>query len=146
MKRVIRARPKTDRIACPWLIQRIIDPEAEIVVVPADRLLTGTEADPDARSFDAEEAGCTHDGKLCTFEVLIREFDLGDPALGRLARIVHAAHVSEGFDRDPLGPGLLAIGICGLDAKNDDYRLLARSRFVYPLGRPAREAPEALSA
>lgn len=132
MKWVTRARPKTDRIACPWLIRRFIDPEAEIVFVLADRVLAVTEADPEARSFDAEGADYTHDGKLCTFEVLIREFDLADdPALVRLARIVHAADVSEELDTDRLGPGLLAIGIGGLDVEDDDHRLLERGLFVY---------------
>jgi hypothetical protein len=132
MKWVTRARPKTDRIACPWLIQRFIDPEAEIIFVPADRVLAEAAADPEARSFDADGADYTHDGGLCTFEVLIREFDLVDnAALARLARIVHAADVSEDLDTDPLGLGLLAIGIGGLDVEEDDYRLLERGRFVY---------------
>lgn len=132
MKWVTRARPKTDRIACPWLIRRLIDPDAEIVYAPPDRVLEVARADPDARSFDAEGADYTHDGKLCTFEVLIREFDLGaDPALARLARIVHAADVSEDLHTDPLGPGLLAIGIGGIDVEQDDHRLLERGLFVY---------------
>ena len=132
MKWITRARPKTDRIACPWLIHRFIDPEAEIVYVPSERVLDQAKADADARSFDASGADYTHDGRLCTFEVLIREFDLGgDPALVRLAEIVHAADVSEDLGSDPLGPGLLAIGIGGLDVENDDQRLLERGTFVY---------------
>lgn len=132
MKWVTRARPKTDRIACPWLIRRFIDPEAEIVHAPADRVLDVAAANRDARSFDAEGADYTHDGELCTFEVLIREFDLGgDPALARLARIVHAADVAEDLHTDPMGPGMLAIGIGGLDVEDDDQRLLERSLFVY---------------
>jgi hypothetical protein len=132
VKWVTRARPKTDRIACPWLIRRFIDPDAEIVYAPADRVLDIAEADPDTRSFDAEGADYTHDGNLCTFEVLIRDFDLGrDPALVRLVRIVHAADVSEDLDTDPLGPGLLAIGIGGLDVEEDDRLLLERGLFVY---------------
>lgn len=132
MKWVTRARPKTDRIACPWLIRRFIDPEAKFAFVPPDEVLAVAGADPDARSFDASEADYTHDGKLCTFEVLIRQFDLGtDPALVRLASIVHAADVAEDLDTDPLGPGLLAIGIGGLDVEGDDDRLLERGMFVY---------------
>lgn len=132
MKWVTRARPKTDRIACPWLLLRFIDRQGEFVFVPADRVLALAGADHDARSFDAEGADYTHDGKLCTFEVLIREFDLGDdPALVRLAKIVHAADVSEDLVSDPLGPGLLAIGIGGLDVEGDDRRLLERGVFVY---------------
>jgi hypothetical protein len=132
MRWVTRARPKTDRIACPWLIRRFIDANAEIVYAPVDRVLEIAGADPEARSFDAEVTDYTHDGKLCTFEVLIREFDLGgDPALVRLARIVHAADVSEDLGTDSLGPGLLAIGIGGLDVESDDQLLLGQGLFVY---------------
>jgi hypothetical protein len=132
MKWITRARPKTDRIACPWLIRTFIDPEGEIVFLPPERVIEEAMADPNARSFDASGADYTHDGPLCTFEVLIREFDLGgDPALARLAQIVHAADVSEDLGSDPLGPALLAIGIGGLDVEDDDQRLLERGTFVY---------------
>jgi hypothetical protein len=129
---ITRARPKTDRIACPWLIRQFIDPDAEIVFVPADWVLIVAGQDPNVRSFDAEGADYTHDGKMCTFEVLIREFNLGDdPALARLAGIVHAADVSDDLDTDPLGAGLLAVGIGGPDVEEDDHRLLERGTFVY---------------
>ena len=132
MKWITRARPKTDRIACPWLIRKFIDPEAQIVFLPADQVIDTAKADPQGRSFDASGADYTHDGPLCTFEVLIREFNLGeDKALARLAEIVHAADVSEDLNADPLGPGLLAIGIGGLDVEDDDQRLLERGTFVY---------------
>jgi hypothetical protein len=132
MRWVTRERPKTDRIACPWLIKAFIDPEAQIEFVSAHRVLEAARDDPDARSFDADGADYGHDGNLCTFEVLIREFDLGDDAaLARLARIVHAADVSGDLDTDPLGPGLLAIGIGGLDVVEDDHELLQRGMFVY---------------
>jgi hypothetical protein len=128
---VTRARPKTDRIACPWLIRRFIDPEAEIVYVPADQVLEAAR-DEDARSFDAKGADYTHRDGKCTFEVLIDEFALGgDPALVRLARIVHAADVSEDRTSDALGPGLEAIGAGGILAESDDLTLLAKGSFVY---------------
>jgi hypothetical protein len=131
MKWITRARPKTDRIACPWLIRRFIDPEAEIVFAAADQVLA-TAAEVDGRSFDAPGAQFTHRGSRCTFEVLIEEFGLGgDPALLRLARIVHAADISEDLDTDPLGPGLLAVGIGGLEVEVDDYQLLDKGLFVY---------------
>ena len=131
MKWVTRERPKTDRIACPWLIRRFIDPEAEILYVPADRVLDVAEAEG-ARSFDAPGAEFTHRGNQCSFEVLIDEFGLGrDPAIVRLARIVHAADVSEDLDTDAIGPGLLAVGEGGLLAEEDDHRLLERGSFVY---------------
>jgi len=132
MKWITRARPKTDRIACPWLIHKFIDPQGEIAFVAPEKVLETAQADLDAHSFDASGADYTHDGRLCTFEVLIREFNLGaDPALVRLAEIVHAADVSEDLGLDPLGPGLLAIGIGGLDVEADDQRLLERGTFVY---------------
>jgi hypothetical protein len=131
VKWVTRARPKTDRIACPWLIRRFIDPDAQILYVPADQVLAVAEREG-ARSFDAPDAQFTHQGNRCSFEVLIDVFDLGaDPALTRLAMIVHAADISGDLDSDPLGPGLLAIGEGGLDAEADDQRLLERGSFVY---------------
>ncbi len=131
MRWVTRERPKTDRIACPWLIRRFIDNEAEIVYVPADEVLE-TARREGGRSFDAEGADYTHRGSKCSFEVLIDEFDLaGDPALVRLAWIVHAADVTEDLDSQPEGAGLLAIGIGGLDVESDDQLLLERGSFVY---------------
>jgi hypothetical protein len=131
MKWITRARPKTDRIACPWLIRRFIDSDAEILFVPPEQVLTVAETEH-GHSFDAPGATYTHRGNKCSFEVLIDEFDLGDdPALARLAAIVHAADIDSELDTDPLGPGLLAIGIGGLDVEPDDQTLLARASFVY---------------
>jgi hypothetical protein len=131
MKWVTRARPKTDRIASPWLIKRFIDPDAEILYVPAPQVLDVADCE-DARSFDAPGAEFDHRGDMCTFEVLIEDFELaGDPALVRLARIVHAADIDGELDTDPGGPGLLAIGLGGLDVEADDHRLLDRAGFVY---------------
>jgi hypothetical protein len=131
MKWVTRARPKTDRIACPWLITKFIDPAAEILYVPAAQVLDAA-AEQDAVSFDAPGARYGHRDGKCTFEVLIEHHHLtGDPALMRLARIVHAADVASDIGTDPAGPGLLAIGLGGLDVEDDDYRLLERGQFVY---------------
>jgi hypothetical protein len=131
MKWVTRARPKTDRLACPWLIRRFIDPDAEILYVPTDQVLNVAAAH-DARSFDTDGARYTHRGNKCSFEVLIDDFDLGaDRALVRLAQIVHAADIDTELHTDPLGPGLLAIGLGGLDVESDDHTLLDRATFVY---------------
>ena len=131
MKWVTRERPKTDRIACPWLILRFIDPDAEIIYVPAAEVLDVADREG-ARSFDAEGAEFTHRGSKCSFETLIDEFDLGgDAALVRLARIVHAADVSEDRGSDPFGPGLEAIGAGGILAEPDDHALLEKGSFVY---------------
>src|SRR6185369_4074465 len=99
MKWVTRARPKVDRIACPWLIRRFIDPAAEILYVSADQVLSVAEQEG-VPSFDAKGATYSHrkqpDGiECCTFETLIYEHGLGsDPALMELARIVHAADIA----------------------------------------------------
>lgn len=131
MKWITRARPKTDRIACPWMIRRFIDPDAEILYVNPSDVLPRAQADG-AHSFDAPGAEFTHRGGRCTFEVLIEAFDLGgDRALVRLAQVVHAADIAEDVDADPLGAGLRAIGEGGLDAEADDHELLARGSFVY---------------
>ena len=132
MRWITRARPKTDRIGCPWLLRRFIDHDAEIVFLPPNEVLSAADQDADARSFDAPGADYTHRADRCTFEVLIEDFELGgDPALQRLARIVHAADISDDLGTDPLGPGLLAIGEGGLDVESDDQRLLERGSFVY---------------
>jgi hypothetical protein len=131
MKWVTRARPKTDRIACPWLIRRFIDSDAEILYVRRDEVLA-VARDEDAHSFDAPGAEFDHRHGRCTFEVLIDHFGLDrDPALGRLAAVVHAADIDDELYTDPLGPGLLAIGLGGLDVEADDHRLLERASFVY---------------
>jgi hypothetical protein len=131
MRWITRARPKTDRIACPWLISKFIDPDGEILCVPADLVLE-LAAGLDAISFDVPGARYTgRDGK-CTFEVLMEDYRLdNDPALTRLARIVHAADLSDDLGIEPAGPGLLAIGIGGLDVEYDDQILLERGSFVY---------------
>lgn len=130
MKWVTRARPKTDRIACPWLIRRFVEPDAEILYVPAAEVLATAEREG-AHSFDAPGAEFDHRDGKCTFEVLIDHFGLHDPALARLARIVHAADIDTELDTDPAGMGLLAIGLGGLDVEADDHRLLERASFVY---------------
>jgi hypothetical protein len=131
MKWVTRARPKTDRIACPWLIRRFIDPDAEVLYVAPEEVLAVAQAEG-ARSFDAPGAEFTHREGRCTFEVLVEDFQLdGDLALARLARIVRAADIESELNTDPAGPGLLTIGLGGLDVETDDQRLLERASFVY---------------
>jgi hypothetical protein len=109
MQWVTREHPHTDRVACPWLIRKFIDPEAEIVYLPAGDVLPFAER-TGAISFDAKGARYTHRDGLCSFEVLIDEYHLsGDPALALMARIVHGADVSEDRDATAESPGLLAI-------------------------------------
>jgi hypothetical protein len=130
MKWVTRERPKTDRIACPWLIRRFIDPEAEFLYVPPDRVLEVAGAEG-AHSFDAPGARYTHRDGLCTFEVLVEEYAIEDPAVRRLARIVHGADIAEDRDATPESRGLLAVaeGFHLLDV--GDHRQLELSEPVY---------------
>ncbi len=131
MKWVTREHPKTDRIACPWLIRTFIDPAAEIVYLPADQVLAFAEREG-AFSFDAAGARYTHRDGLCSFEVLVEEHGLGgDPALALLARVVHGADVSEDRDITPQSRGLLAIadGFSYLDLT--DQRQLELELPVY---------------
>jgi hypothetical protein len=131
MKWITRARPKTDPIACPWLIKRFIDPDVEILYVPSEEVLERAKR-VGAINFDAVGARYTHRDGKCSFEVMIEEYGLeGYRALDRLARNVHAADVSDDLDTDPPGAGLFAIGICGLNVEDDDYRLQGRGSFVY---------------
>ena len=130
MKWVTRERPKTDRIACPWLIRNFIDPEAEFLYVPAGDVLAVAQGEG-AHSYDAPGAQYTHRDGLCSFEVLVEEYGIDDPAIALLARIVHGADVSEDRDATPQSRGLLAVAegfsLLGLD----DHRQLELSLPVY---------------
>jgi hypothetical protein len=109
MKWVTRERANVDRIACPWLIRRFIDPDAVFLFVPRDEVLETAEREG-AHSYDAPGAKYTHRDGKCSFDVIIEDFGLtGDAALVRLAEIVHAADVSEDRTTSPEGPGLYAI-------------------------------------
>ncbi len=120
MKWVTRAHPKTDRIACPWLIREFIEPAAEILYVPAEEVLSVAEH-VGTMSFDASGARYTHRDGLCTFEVLVEDHRIDDPAVGLMARIVHGADVAEDRSVTPESPGLFAIaeGFALLDVPDD---------------------------
>jgi hypothetical protein len=130
MKWVTRERPKTDRIACPWLIRKYVDPAAEFLYVPADEVLEVAERE-DAISYDAPGARYTHRDGLCTFEVLVQEQGIDDPAVALMARIVHGADIADDRDATPQSRGLLAIAegfhLLGLD----DHRQLELCLPVY---------------
>jgi hypothetical protein len=99
--------------------------------VPTDQVVT-VQDEQGAHGFDTPGATYDHRGNKCTFEVLIDEYQLGDdPALVRLARIVHAADIDSEIDTDAFAPALLALAFGGLDVEADDHRLLERASFVY---------------
>jgi hypothetical protein len=130
MKWITRERPKTDRIACPWLIKNFIDPEAEFLYVPADQVLAVAEREG-GHSYDAAGAEYTHRDGLCSFEVLLEDYSVDDLALARLARIVHGADVADDRDATPQSLGLLAVAE-GFHLLNlGDHRQLELSLPVY---------------
>jgi hypothetical protein len=109
MKWITRSHVHVDRVACPWLITRFIDSEAQFLYVPKGKVLE-TAARQGAIPFDTEGAELHHRGDLCTFDVLIQEYGLNDAALLRLAKIVNAADTDR-LDKDPLAAGLEAIAV-----------------------------------
>ena len=129
MKWVTRSHVHVDRVACPWLITRFIDSEAEFRFAPRDEVLAVAEREG-AIPFDSPGVELTHDGDLCSFDVLIRKYRLTDPALLRLARIVNAADTDR-FERDPVAAGLEAIAVGYSLRFPDDLENLERQFAVY---------------
>jgi hypothetical protein len=130
MKWVTREHPRTDRIACPWLIHRFIDSEAEIVYVPKDDVLAYAQREG-ARSFDAPGAQYTHRNGNCSFETLVEDFRIDDPAVAIMARVIHGADVAEDRDETPESAGLLAIADGFALLGVDDQRQLELELPVY---------------
>lgn len=129
MKWVTRERPKIDRIACPWLILRFIDRDAEILYVPTSDVLRVAQQQA-AVPFDVPGVELTHDGAHCSFDAILKKYALGDPALDRLATIVRAAD-TDTLHLSPQAPGLLAISL-GLGANfPDDHDLLRAGLVMY---------------
>ncbi len=129
MKWITRERPKIDRIACPWLIQRFIDPGAEFLYVPsADVLRVASETG--ATPYDIPGVEMTHVGELCSFDAFIGKYQLADPALRQLASIVRGADTSR-LELTPQSAGLYAISL-GLSAVyRDDHEMLRHGLVVY---------------
>ena len=132
MKWITRQHVKVDRVACPWLIRHFLDPDAEFLFAPEDQVLEIANRE-EAVPFDMPrhpELKFTHHEGMCTFEVLIREFNLKDPALQRLAKIVHAADIQGEEHTVPEAPGLKAIadGFAALDITDKE-----RLAFGFPI-------------
>ncbi len=130
MKWVTREGAKTDRVACPWLIKRFIDPEAEFLFVPKDQVLTVARKEG-GKSFDAPGADYTHRDNKCSFEVLIEEYKLDDPALHALAQIVHGADIPADINLVPEAAGLRAIAEGFYLSCPDDHEKLGREVPLY---------------
>lgn len=108
MKWITRANANVDRIACPWLIKRFVDPDAEFLFVPAAEVMAAAQREQ-AIPYDVPNVELGHVDGRCSFESIIRKYKLDDPALAELAKIVHGADVSEDVDITPESAGLSAI-------------------------------------
>jgi len=127
---VTRERPKIDRIACPWLIARFVDPEAEFLYVPNQEVLR-TAAEKHAIPYDVPDVRFSHDGERCSFDAFLKIYSLtGDPALVQLAAIVRGADTAR-LDLEPQAAGLLAISL-GLSRNfKDDHEMLKHGMVIY---------------
>ncbi len=129
MKWVTRERPKIDRIACPWLVARFIDQDAEFLYVPADQVLKVAE-ETGAIPYDIPGVTYGHEGELCSFDAFLRLHELTDPALHELAVIVRGADTAR-LDLAPQCAGLLAQSL-GLSALfPDDHEMLGHGMTMY---------------
>jgi rhodanese-related sulfurtransferase len=126
---VTRARPKIDRIACPWLIRRFIDPAAVFLFVSPSEVLAVADRFK-AAPFDVENVFWSHRGEQCTFDVMVEEFGLATPPLSRLATMVRAADTAR-LDLCPEAPGLLAASLGLSRMFDDDLEQLAAGMTLY---------------
>ena len=130
MKWITRSHVHVDRVACPWLITRFVDNEAEFVFVPKSQV-DKVAAEDGAIPFDAPGVELGHHEGRCSFESIILKYGLTDLALQRTAKIVHAADVAEDIDKDPIARGLEAIASGYSLRYPDDEENLAHQFEVY---------------
>lgn len=129
MRWITRERPKIDRVACPWLVARFIDPAPEFLFVPAGAVLERARA-LDAIPFDIPGVELSHVGERCSFDAFLAKYRLDDPALERLAPIIRGADTGAP-QLAPEAPGLLAVSL-GLSAVfADDHEMLRHGFIVY---------------
>jgi hypothetical protein len=132
MKWITRERVKVDRVACPWLIKKFVDPQAEFLFVPADQVME-TAARENATPYDVKDVELGHHGKECSFEAILKKYDLtNNLALVLLGKIVNGADTDNTLWNQPEGVGLNAIaeGFRHLGYK-DDHALNAAEWIVY---------------
>jgi hypothetical protein len=131
MKWITRSHVHVDRVACPWLIKRFVDNEAEFLFAPASQVKAVAEK-TGAILFDAMgQAELGHHEGRCSFESIIVKYELKDPALLRMAKVVHAADVATDIDKDPIARGLEAIAVGYSLRYPDDEENLANQFEVY---------------
>ncbi|HLF28834.1 MAG TPA: chromate resistance protein ChrB domain-containing protein [Anaerolineae bacterium] len=130
MKWVTRSHVHVDRVACPWLITRFVDNAAEFLFVPKNQVNT-IAAETNAIPFDSPGVELGHHEGRCSFESILLKYDLKEPGLVRLARIVHAADIDADLDADPSARGLEAIATGFSLRYPDDEENLAHQFEVY---------------
>jgi hypothetical protein len=130
MKWLTRSHVHVDRVACPWLISRFVDSDPEFLYVPASQI-EKTAKDTGAIPFDAPGVELGHKDGRCSFESIMATYELKDPALLRMARVIHAADVASDIDTDPVARGLEAIAVGYSLRFPDDTENLARQFEVY---------------
>ncbi len=131
MKWVTREKVKVDRVACPWLIKKFVDPDAEFLFVPPEQVMATADSEV-ATAYDVPGVELGHRDGKCSFEAIVEKCGITDPAVHLLARIVHGADVQRDLYGEPQAPGLAAIaeGFALLDLK-DDHAILAKEFAVY---------------
>jgi len=129
MRWVTREHPKIDRIACPWLIRRFIDPDAEFLFVPPAQVIR-VARERGAIPFDVEGVELTHDGPRCSFDAFLEKYQLREPALVELAGIVRGADTDR-LELTPQSAGLLAISLGLSHNFPDDHELLGQGMVLY---------------
>jgi hypothetical protein len=129
MKWITRERPKIDRIACPWLILRFVDRDAEFLYVPAPDVLRVAEQ-TGATPYDIPGVEMSHVGDLCSFDAFLAKYRLDDPALQQLAVIVRGADTSR-LDLAPQSPGLYALSLGLSHSFADDHEMLRHGLVMY---------------
>jgi len=129
MKWVTRERPKIDRIACPWLVARFIDPEAEFLYVPPAQVLSVAQA-TGAIPYDIPGVEMSHVGELCSFDAFLAKYGLDDPALQQLAAIVRGADTSR-LELTPQSAGLYAVSLGLSRLFADDHQMLRHGMVLY---------------
>ena len=126
---VTRERPKIDRIACPWLVKRFVDPEAEFLYVPAADVRR-IAAERDAEPYDIPDVRFSHDGTRCSFDAFLNAYRLTDPALDELAVIVRGADTGR-LELAPQAAGLAAISLGLSRLYKDDHQMLEHGMVMY---------------
>lgn len=126
---VTREKPKIDRVACPWLVSRFVDSEAQILFVPSENVKL-TASEKSFIPFDIPDQQFSHDGELCSFDAFIKYYHLSDPALKKMAVIIRGADTNK-LNLAPQAAGLLAISL-GLSSNfNNDHEMLAQGMIIY---------------